>query len=278
MRPDGELAKINNAIGATSDPAKLKTLRQQYREIVQKYQDEVLDVVQKFNSVYGANYDWKKFGSVLQLLSFYSTAQDLTTEDARADAKELYYDAQNKAKQTMADMGFNGTNDLSIFGYLKTNEYGENGVKATLPTSIMNMEGIFYEAKDETAARVISTIENVKDVDGKTLKDKYKEMSAKESEYYNTKNYDALKKLYKDWDVQLMTQIYPVLVESNLQDNYGNSLLDNKDFIQEIGTYIRVPSDFMGKGQYISSSTGLDKQAGYKKAYIQYLFKQLGGK
>ena len=278
MRPDGELVKINNAIGATSDPEKLKNLRKQYREIVQKYQDGVLDVVQKFNSIYGANYDWKKYTSTLQLLSFYSTAQDLTTEDAKADAQQLYFDAQNKAKQTMADMGFNGTNDLSIFGYLHTNEYGENEVRATLPTSILNMEGIFYQAKDETAARVISTIEKVKDVDGKTLKDKYKEMSKKESEYYNTKNYNALKKLYKDWDVEVMTQIYPIIAENNLQDNYGNDLLDNKDFIHQIGQYIRVPSDFMGKGQYISSSSGLDKQEGYKKAYIQYLYKQLGGK
>lgn len=277
MRPDGELVKINNAIGATTDPAKLKALRQQYREIVQKYQDGVFDMVQKFNSIYGANYDWKKYSSTLQLLSFYSTAQDLTTEDAKADAQELYYDAQNRAKQTMADMGFSGTNDLSIFGYLRTNEYGENEVRATLPTSILNMEGIFYEAKDETAARIISTVENVRDANGKTLKEKYKEMSAKESEYYNTKNYDALKSLYKKWDVEFMAYIYPILAENNLQDNYGNSLLDNKDFIYEIGKYIRVPSDFMGKGQYISSSSGLDKQTGYKKAYIQYLYKQIGG-
>ena len=75
-----------------------------------------------------------------------------------------------------------------------------------------------------------------------------------------------------------MAQIYPIIAENNLQDNYGNDLLDNKDFIHQIGQYIRVPSDFMGKGQYISSSSGLDKQEGYKKAYIQYLYKQLGGK
>lgn len=277
MKNDGELAKINNSIGATSDPEKLKTLRQQYREIVQGYQDRVLDTVKKFNNIHGADYDWKKYSSTLQLLSFYSTAQDLTTEDSKADAQELYYDAQNRAKQTMADMGFNGTNDLSIFGYLKTDQYGNTEVRATLPTSILNMEGIFYEAKDETAARVLATVNNIKDVDGKTLKEKYKEFTAKESQLYNEKNYDAIKQLYKDWDVEFMTQIYPILAENNLQDVYGNALLDNKDFIQEIGTYIRVPSDFMGKGQYISSSSGLDKQTGYKKAYIQYLYKQLGG-
>lgn len=278
MRADGELAKINNSIGATSDPEKLKNLRAQYREIVQGYQDEVFATVQKFNSLYGADYDWKKYSSTLQLLSFYNNTQDLITDDAKADAQELYFDAQNSAKQTMSEMGFNGTNDLSIFGYLKTNQYGETEAKATLPTSILNMQNVFYQSRDEATAKITNTIKNVRDVKGQTLEEKYKEMTKKEDQYYSGKKYDALKKLYKDWDIEFMTGIYPILAENDLQDNYGNSLLDNKDFVYEIGKYIRVPEDFMGKGKYISSKTGINKQDAYKKAYVQYLFKQISGK
>lgn len=278
MRADGELAKINNSIGATSDPEKLKNLRAQYREIVQGYQDKVFATVQKFNSLYGADYGWKKYSSTLQLLSFYNNTQDLITDDAKADAQELYFDAQNSAKQTMSEMGFNGTNDLSVFGYLKTNQNGDAEVKATLPTSILNMQNVFYQSRDEATAKITNTIKNVRDVKGQTLEEKYKEMTKKEDQYYSAKKYDALKKLYKDWDIEFMTGIYPILAENDLQDNYGNSLLDNKDFVYEIGKYIRVPEDFMGKGKYISAKTGINKQDAYKKAYVQYLFKQISGK
>ena len=104
-------------------------------------------------------------------------------------------------------------------------------------------------------------------------------MSDKVSELYSAKkvDYNAINKLYKEWDIELMTQIYPILAENDLMDPYGNSLLDNNDVIEFLNNYVKVPSDAMGKGKYYSSSTGLNKQAGYAKSYIQKIYKQMRG-
>lgn len=276
MNPQSELAKINNEIGKTSDPEKLKNLRAQYRAKVQGYRDLVYQAVERFNSLYGADYDYKKFASTINLLNFYSTTQDLTSEDAKADAQELYWDAYNQARQTMADMGFRSTNDYSIFGYLRTNEYGEIEGAATLPTAILNMDNIFYQANDETVAKINATISNVVDINGKTLKDKYNEMKKQESKLYATRNYDALNKLYKQWDTEFMTAIYPLLSEQNLMDKYGNTTIENSDVVDLLDNYIRVPSDAMGKGKYYSSKTGLNKQRGFAKSYLKKLYDKIG--
>lgn len=277
MAPEGVLWKINNQIKYTSEPAKLQNLKAQYRQAVQEYQDQLFNGVQKFNSIYGSNYDWKKFATVISLLDFGGTAQDLTSVATQNLASEMSYDAREKAKQTMASMGFNGTNDMSIFGYLKTDADGNAEWKATTPTAILDMDNIFYQSKDEAIAVVENTIRNIRGVDGKTLKDKYDEMSEKEDQYYATKNYDALNKLYKEWDIELMASIYPILASNDMLDNYGNSLIENNDLIDLLDNYIRVPSDYMGKGKYISAKTGLNKNRGYAKSYIQYLYKQIGG-
>ena len=41
------------------------------------------------------------------------------------------------------------------------------------------------------------------------------------------------------------------------------------DYLED---FIMVPSSFMGKGKYYSSSTGLNKQQGYAKNYIKSIF------
>lgn len=280
MDNNSDLAKLSQQLTYATDPDKIKNLRAQIRQITQNYQDHVFDVVRKFNSLYGANYDYKKFASTINLLNFANSASPAISDAAIADAQKLSSDNRNAALATMSEMGFNSTNDYSIFGYVKTDANGKTTWKATLPTAIAYSENSnFYRGKDETVAKLKRAIERTVGSDGKTLKNKYKEMSDKVSELYSAKkvDYNAINKLYKEWDIELMTQIYPILAENDLMDPYGNSLLDNNDVIEFLNNYVKVPSDAMGKGKYYSSSTGLNKQAGYAKSYIQKIYKQMRG-
>lgn len=278
MRNDGELAKLTQQLMYTTDKEKQKTLRAQIRQITQAYQDKVFNTVQKFNSIYGANYDYKKFASTINLLNFTNTASGGISDAALQDARELASDNKNYALMTMSEMGFNSTNDYSIFGYLVTDSKGNTEWKATLPTSIVYSQGnTFYAGLDETTARLTSAFTREKLMNGKTIKEAYQEMWKRANAYADKGKWTARDNVLKDWDIEVMMKIYPILAENDLMDQYGNSLLDNKEVIDLLDDYIRVPSDFMGRGKYISASSGIDKNRGYAKSYVQKIYKQLRG-
>lgn len=278
MRNDGNLAKLTQQLMYTTDSDKQKTLRSQIRQITQAYQDKVFNTVQKFNSIYGSDYDYKKFASTINLLNFTSTASSGISEAALQDARELASDNKNSALMTMSEMGFNSTNDYSIFGYLVTDADGHTKWKATLPTAIAySQNNTFYTGLDETTARLTSAFTREKLMNGKTIKEAYQEMWKRANAYANKGEWTARDNVLKDWDIEVMMKIYPILAENDLMDQYGNSLLDNKEVIDLLDDYIRVPNDFMGRGKYISASSGIDKNRGYAKSYIQKIYKQLRG-
>ena len=278
LNNNSDLSKLYQNLMYATDPEKIKTLRAQIRQITQDYQDKVFNDVQKFNSIYGSNYDYKKFASTINLLNFTTRSGNNLSDGALEDAKELANDNRYSALMTMSEMGFNSTNDMSIFGYLKTNADGSTEWIATLPTAIAySSMNSFYTGVDETSAKLTNYFNRTVYSNGKSFKDAYDEMWAKANAYANAGQLDARDKVLKDWDVQVMMGIYPILAENDLLDQYGNSILDNRDIITLLDKYIRVPSDFMGKGKYISSSSGLDKNRGYAKAYIQKIYNQLKG-
>lgn len=90
--------------------------------------------------------------------------------------------------------------------------------------------------------------------------------------YYQTKNYDALNKLYAEWDVKVMKTIAPTI------DLYGVSILDKSKVIDYLDNFIRVPSDYEvnNRGRYFSASR-LNKQRGFAQSYAKYLYNKMRG-
>lgn len=278
LENNSNLAKLSQDLVYATDPEKIKNLRAQIRQITQTYQDKVFNTVQKFNSIYGADYDYRKFASTINLLNFTSKTGTGLSDAALQDARELANDNKYSALMTMSEMGFNSTNDMSIFGYLKTNPDGSTEWKATSPTSIAySSANAFYTGVDETAAKLKNYFNRTVFSNGKTFKEAYDEMWKRANAYADAGQWTARDKVLKDWDVQVMMGIYPILAENDLLDQYGNSILDNKTVIDLLDDYIRVPSDVMGRGKYLSAKSGIDKNRGYAKSYIQKIYNQLKG-
>lgn len=67
-----------------------------------------------------------------------------------------------------------------------------------------------------------------------------------------------------------MDVIAPIIAQNDVGD-----MLNYNEVIDYLDNVIKVPSDAMGKGKYYSAKTGLNKQRGYAKSYIQKLYANL---
>lgn len=237
--------------------------------LTKSYYDKLKAMVTNLQTKYEADFTAEKYAAVISLSVLDDSGIDGTLYGQYL-SDEAYKDAKTRAVDTMYRMGFQSPSDESVFGYLKTNSSGETYVAYSTPMSILQLRNNMNYAKNLHQANMRSIIES------KGLQkngDAYQAMQRQVDAIYNkgsltSDDYDAISTIYKQWDAQVMTSLYPYLRQ------YGiDNVLENSDTVEFLNDVIKVPSDFAKtkQGRYFSSP-GLNKQAGYAKAYIEYVY------
>lgn len=204
-----------------------KNLLKEYYSITQEYQQEVYTAVKNLQSKYGGDYDREKFASTINLLTFYTSLGDGLTEYEKKLDKNMRSAARQRALRTMSEMGFDSPHDLSIFGYLWTNEYGEAQARTYSPVAIMTQGNQIWGAKDVDAANIEVALEQNNLTRKEMFGDAYKKAKASGKA--------ALKKYKSEWNTKVIKVLAPYVASRGL-DSVLNSfdtrdLLDNYIFV-----------------------------------------------
>lgn len=232
LSSQGALTRVASSLNSLDTTAadyasKRKNLLREYYQLTQDYQQSVYTMVKNLQAKYGAQYDRNKFAATIDLLSFYVPLGDSLTEYEKELGQSQYYVARNRALRTMAEMGFDSPNDLSIFGYLKTNQYGEAEAKTYSPVAIMNQSSEIWGAKDIDAANILATLEQNNLTRKEMFGDGYKKAKAAGKKAY---------KAYKsNWNAKVVKVLAPYIRERGVEgvlDTFSTrDLLDNYLFI-----------------------------------------------
>lgn len=229
---DKEFYGISNKISQL-DPAdknyeqKKQELIKKRREKIQAYQDEVFNVVKNYQKQFGSTYDRGMFASTIALLTFNRDYSDGLLESEHERMKEGYYYARNSAIQTMQAYGFTSPNDLSIFGYMATNKYGEAVMKTNQPLAIMNLSSQVWGQTEVDLANIAAMLDRA-GIDRKGMFG---------DGYTQAKNAGkaALKQYKSDWNKKVVKALAPYVdsrgVEPLLNGFETRDMLDNYIFV-----------------------------------------------
>lgn len=263
--------KKRRAAETEEDLEKLKNVRE---NLVKDYYSHVTAAVNNLQSKYGAEFTAEKYAAVLSLSTL-----DVSGVDATVYGQELlgdlYQDARAMAVDTLYKQGFTSPTNYSAFGYLDTDENGNVKMKYSTPMAILQMKNtVFYS--DELDRTNMGTLLEKSGL-GKNG-DAYKEMMSTVDAIYSKEklssdDYDAINDIYKQWDAKVLVALYPYIEQRGI-----DNVLNDSKTVDMLDDYIKVPSDFMktSKGYYYSSP-GLNKQRGYAKAYLEYIYNKLEG-
>lgn len=206
---------------------KKTNLQRQYREMIQNYQQKVFNMVEQYQQQYGKAYDRKMFASTINLLTFYKDYSDNMTIDEQNTNTAAYYAARNSALRTMNQYGFTSPNDLSIFGYIKTDEHGNAVAKATSPTAIMSLASDVWGQSDRNIANIEAALEKAELSRKEMFGDEYKKAKAAGKA--------AFKKYKSEWNKKVVKEIAPYIesvgVDVVVDDFTTRDMLDNIIFV-----------------------------------------------
>ena len=218
-----EFQAIYSELSQTSDEGKRKKLNAKGQDMIKEYQNKVIDTVKRLSSEYGGTYDRKKFAATIQLLNFNSDPVYQTgTQYSSNLASDLFYEGKNAAVATMQALGVTGTNDLSIFGYLVTDDEGNSVMKYTSPVAIMDMKNAWLSSGDIDQANIEAKLKS----DGLKTSDMW-------DGYYKAKAQGkaALKAYKSQWNAKVVKSLAPYIsergVESVMKNAATRDLLDN---------------------------------------------------
>lgn len=206
---------------------KRTNLLREYNELVKGYQEKVYTVVKRLQSAYGKEYDQNKFASTISLLTFKKNFGTALTEVEKEATKTLSYEARSRALQTMAEYGFDNPSDLSIFGYMRTDEYGNTEMKMVDPVAILNMNSEVWGQTDTDIAEIEAIL------DGYDIK--RKNMFGDEYQKAKKAGKSALKEYKAKWNAKVVKAIYPYIksrgIDNVLKNFRTQDILDNIIFI-----------------------------------------------
>ena len=242
-----EYQSINNTIKyAETGSEKQQKAQQQLRNLLQPLWDDTLEAVNTLNSEYPNQFTSTKFAAVVSL---FNTASDnpiaLISNTAIADQREEYYTGYRQAVSTMFNMGFTGTTDGSIFGYVKKSGDGFT-IAYRDPVAILAYEQMSYGQGDIHSENIAATL----DAAGITTSDMW-------NGYYAVNNNKTALKQYKAaWNAKVVKALAPYI------QKYGvDTVINNSTATELLKDYIFV--DY-------KNSTSTSKT----KAYLKTIFKE----
>lgn len=263
------LAKTRAITIATgTEQAKLKV---EHQKLLDDFATKAADAVQKYLSVYQmtGGLSTKQAQRVYYLFDFeddYMGASFVAGSAGASAANKLgtqyHYQAQKMAANVLNDAytsrGLYRKDDGT---YERETPYGMRGLQA-----IVNNRTNEY----------LAGIENI--VKRNNLSDEYQKVYDAREAIYNKGNltsadYDKLDQMAIDWDVKLMTALWPYI------EKYGIENLGSGKVVEYLDNLLIVTSDYEvdKKGRRISAPR-LNKQRGFAKSFLETIAKKIGGK
>ena len=171
----------------------------------------------------------------------------------------------------MQDLGIDGVQDTSIFGYLATDKDGNVVMRYSSPVAIMNMGNTWSNQSDYHLAN-IKALASEND-----LWDRHSAMKQQINAIYNKgklsdSDYDQIDAIYVNWNAEVMAALAPYI-----ETMTPEAALNNIDVMNYLEGLIEVPGDYKKDkyGRYVTNSklgNGSASDA-YIENYIKNIFK-----
>lgn len=206
-----------------------KKIESRVRTRRQEYMQQVLDATNNLINRYGGTFDKYKLTTVISLMNL---EEDVTNESPY-DKYASYLSDEDKdlnkaiAIETMINMGFPSTNDMSLFGYYYTDpNTGKVTIKYNSPLSILNYNRNRWQQQNIDAAQVNSILEENNITREEMFGDAYQKIKA-------SGNKAALKEYKSEWNKKVVKALAPYIqsrgVNSFINTHSNQTLL--KDYI-----------------------------------------------
>ena len=267
-----KMKTLNQELQQQKNPDERQKLLSARQDLVNDYQQKVVNTIKRLESVYGGTFDRKKLAASIALLNFNTDPiYQSGSISSSATASNSFWDGYNGAIHTMQQLGVTGTNDLSIFGYLTTDANGKIVLRYNNPIAIMDMENV-WQSQDDAHLANIKALASSND-----LWDKKKSVDAQVDAIYakgklTNSDYNAINAIYINWNAEVMSALAPYVQEMSPE-----AAINNSSVLDYLDGLIEVPSDFKKDkyGRYVTNKKlgeGSASQA-YIRNYIKKIFK-----
>lgn len=208
-----------------------KKIESRVRTRRQEYMQQVLDATNNLINRYGGTFDKYKLATTISLMNL----EEGVTNESPYDKYASYLSDEDKdlnkaiAIETMVNMGFPSTNDMSLFGYYYTDpDTGKVTIKYNSPLSILNYNRNRWQQQNIDAAQVNSILEENGITRGDMFGDTYQKIKA-------SGNKAALKEYKSEWNKKVVKALAPYIqsrgVNSFINTHSNQTLLRDYIFI-----------------------------------------------
>lgn len=270
-----EFQTYNNQLSQATDPEERKKLMAKRDDMLSDWYKKVSGTVTNLVDKYGGTFDRYKYAAVLQLVNL-NSAPNWAAGNAYLQelSSQNYYAGKNEAVRKLNELGINGTNDLSIFGYVKYNNRGEAGIVYSTPTGILDAANTVLSASKINQANIEKLIKGA-DLSGKrsTMYDQINVIRGKSK--LSSSDYNKIDELKMAFNNEVVSAIAPYLNRMT-----SDAIVNDENIMDILENYIQVPSAYEKiKNRYVSSGNGkLNKQQGFVRSYIKALYKEANKK
>ena len=265
-----EMKTLLQSLQQEKDPEERRKIYAQITNLTSEFQQKVGNTVKRLASEYDGTYDRKKFAATIQLLNFNTDPVFQTSIQATSDAAtKSFWDGNDQAIRTMADLGIKGTNDFSIFGYLDVNKKGESVVKYTSPVAIMDMQNQWQNQDEINLANIKVLVSNG------DLWDAHESVKKQIDNIYNSKkkltnnDYANIEAIQINWNAQVAKTLAPYLAQMTPE-----AALNNTEVLNYLYPLIEVPGSWEknNKGKSVSLGSRGNKKKAYYDSWIKSMF------
>lgn len=270
-----EFQTYNNQLSQTTDPEERKKLLAKRDDMLSDWYNKVSGTVTNLVDKYGGTFDRYKYAAVLQLVNL-NSAPNWAAGNAYLQelSSQNYYAGKNEAVRKLYELGINGTNDLSIFGYVKYNNKGEASIVYSTPTGILDAANTVLSASKINQANIEKLIKSA-DLKSKrdTMYDQINVINGKKK--LSSSDYNKIDELKMAFNNEVVSAIAPYLNRMT-----SDAIVNDENIMDILENYIQVPSAYEKiKNRYVSSGGGkLNKQQGFVRSYIKALYKEANKK
>lgn len=260
---------LNKELAMEKDPEKRKQLLAERDAYADDYTRKVADTVKRLSSEYKGTFDKGKLAAVIQLLNFNSDAVWQAGSQASSnEATDMFYSGRDAAIQMMSQMGIDGTEDMSVFGYLALDKNGNPVVKYNQPVTVMDLANNISNQSDYHLANIKAIVSANK------LYDKHQAVQEQINDIYSKGklsdgDYAAIDAIKVNWNAEVMKTL------AEYADKYSaEAAINNKAVRDYLYTYIEVPGDWSvnGKGRHPSLGSRGNTKSAYYDSWIKTMF------
>lgn len=266
-----KVVELNQKLAQEKDPEKRKELLAERQNYTADFCKKVAQTARRLKEVYGGDFDRYKLGAVVQLLNFDTDAVwQSGTQESSSDANSLFYSGRDAAIQMMSQMGIEGSDDLSVFGYVAKDKDGNPVVKYNTPITILDL-------KNQQLGESTFHLANIKSiVSQNNLYDQHQAVSDQISKIYNkakktNADYQAIEAIQINWNAVVAKTLAQYINKYSAE-----AAINNKQVRDYLKTYIEVPASWEtnNKGRRVYGKTLGDKGS-LKDAYYSSWLKSM---